>query len=170
MTRFRLSLLALPLFLLAFAVLANHKAAAQEDDSAPVQAEKPAIQPRTYLTLEELDALEAMSQEEQQGFFTQRRTENEALPDEDRQAKREARRAAFDALPAAEQATIKERTQQLMDTLYTAPPRDPEAEEAAAKKNVADFLRNLTPAQKSAFEEIRKNNKKWEKARKNPTE
>ncbi len=165
MTRFWPRLCALAFLALSITALASLPAAAQDGDTA-VQAEKPAPQPRTHLTAEELDALEAMSQEEQQAFFNQRRADNEELSDEQRQARREERRAAFDALPAADQVTIKERTQKLIDNLYTAPPRDLEAEQAEAEKVAKDFIRNLTPEQKAAWQEIQKNNGNWDKAKK----
>lgn len=117
--------------------------------------------PRTYLTSEELDKMERMTLEERAAFLQQRRAETAALTEEEREERRAERQAAFNALPAAEQETIKERTQRLIADFKDAPERDVKAERAQAKKNVEEFFHNMTPEEKAAWNEIKKNNKKW---------
>jgi hypothetical protein len=117
---------------------------------------------RMYLTSEELDKLESLSLEERAAFFKERHEKRAGLTEVEREKLRAKRKAAFDALPAAEQVTIKERTTRLLGDFKNIPERDVQAERIEAKKRVEEFFRNLSPEEKARWDEIKKNNKKWQ--------
>jgi len=159
----RVRLCCLALLALAFMLPARPVYAAEEKAQPHFyQDRQTATAPRMYLTSEELDKLEPMSMDERMAFLNQRRAEMAALSEEEKEERRAERKAAFEALPIAEQVTIKERTQRLMKGFKDVPDRDIQAERAQAKKNVEEFFRNMSPEEKARWDEIRKNNKKWQ--------
>lgn len=149
-------------FLLVSCMAATMPIAAFAAEAEQGAAAQPAT-PTMRLSPEEVDKLEAMSQEERLEFFKQRREEFASLSPEDQQKRRQERKAAFESLPADQQASIKERTQKIIDELYNPQPRDVKEEKAAAAKQADAFVNSLSPEQKAKWDEIRKNSKKWDK-------
>lgn len=150
------------LSLLAFALAAPVTTAFAADAEKPMPHFQQAA-PAMYLTTEDLDKLEAMSVEDREAFFKERREEFSALSPEDQQKRRAEREAAFQSLSESDQAAVKERTEKIIDSLNTGTPRNPAAEKAAAQKEADAYVNSLSPEQKAKWDEIRKNSKKWDK-------